>query len=373
MNFLGRYIAKRKMFMTPLEGTQRQYRAVTLAFLSSVIAIVVMRLIVSYGMVGASGTVTDTTFTLFIQLVFNVGVPFLIYRLYLGQDVRAVCAASNIRPCKWYLLLLCIPLGVCLYVFNTVVVSIGSTILRAMGYHYSSSAMPDVMNGGLFTLDIILTAILPAICEEFIMRGQLLTTTRKCHNLLVTCLIGGVMFALLHESAAQFYYTFFVGMFFCFMTLKFKSIYPAMILHFMNNFINVYLQYSEAYGFWGSNVQTYLNSIPFIYQFLYYFFMIVAGVGIVFVMLFLRAKDVDERKLEVVKDSAFDNTHNRVVLFGELNEKKVEELEMTELVYGEKRTGIEFKPSLRDRMFLIGAITVAALETVMSLIRGIIV
>jgi|GEM_PF-1905211 len=86
------------------------------------------------------------------------------------------------------------------------------------------------------TLFIIQISVLPAIFEELLFRKAMLKTLSK-YGSLVAILITAFCFALMHENLTQGIFAFFMGIVLAFITIKTKSIIPAMIIHFLNNFV----------------------------------------------------------------------------------------------------------------------------------------
>lgn len=84
--------------------------------------------------------------------------------------------------------------------------------------------------------------LLPALYEELFFRGTLL----KCFpesNPVPAIFATALCFALYHLSAAQFLYQFVYGVILATLTFSAKSIIPAMITHFINNFLVVTLEF----------------------------------------------------------------------------------------------------------------------------------
>ena len=55
---------------------------------------------------------------------------------------------------------------------------------------------------------------------------------------------GALFFGLFHQYAAQFWYALFGGAVLTIVTLRSKSVVPAMIMHFINNFFSVMMSYT---------------------------------------------------------------------------------------------------------------------------------
>ena len=98
--------------------------------------------------------------------------------------------------------------------------------------------IPETYYAHDFILDIIGTAIVPAICEEFLFRGLILSALLPYGK--KTAVFGSaVLFALMHQNPAQILYTVVLGIIFAYMALETKSIWGGIILHFANNLISV--------------------------------------------------------------------------------------------------------------------------------------
>ena len=92
--------------------------------------------------------------------------------------------------------------------------------------------------------------------------------------------------------------------------------------------------------------------------------------GLVVLLTYLNSNKRLEKKKEVIMDSGFDHTHNRVVLLGAEDKEKVRELGLDNEVYGYKLKEDLFRPTLKDNAFFIGAIVVTLLTTVFSFVFG---
>jgi len=77
----------------------------------------------------------------------------------------------------------------------------------------------------------LLTSIMPAIFEELAFRGVIQVSLEKIFNEREAWLIQGALFALLHLLPIAFPSHFVMGLFFGYMRLRSKSLYPGMLLH----------------------------------------------------------------------------------------------------------------------------------------------
>ena len=90
----------------------------------------------------------------------------------------------------------------------------------------------------LFVLAIFSTAIVPAICEEYLFRGAILGVLLPFGR--TAAIIGSsVLFGFMHQNPLQLFYTVFMGVILGYIYVKTKSIWACVLLHFFNNLITV--------------------------------------------------------------------------------------------------------------------------------------
>lgn len=83
---------------------------------------------------------------------------------------------------------------------------------------------------------------LPALYEEMFFRGTLLKCFPK-ENVISAIFVTALCFALYHLSVAQFVYQFIYGVVLATLTVYAKSVIPAIITHFINNFAIITLEF----------------------------------------------------------------------------------------------------------------------------------
>ena len=85
---------------------------------------------------------------------------------------------------------------------------------------------------------LVLVALTPAICEEFLFRGVLLAGTRRHLTPIKVILLNGVIFGLFHVPSATVFRLLpsaILGMLLAWVVLRTRSIWPGMLMHFINN------------------------------------------------------------------------------------------------------------------------------------------
>ncbi len=101
------------------------------------------------------------------------------------------------------------------------------------------------MNGSSLWMKILIVAVLPGICEEFVYRGYMFRVFRK-YGIPAAVIISSVMFGIMHLDPFRLLPASMLGMWIAFLMVRSGSFFIAMLAHFMNNFIVVLLlQYGE--------------------------------------------------------------------------------------------------------------------------------
>lgn len=87
-------------------------------------------------------------------------------------------------------------------------------------------------------------ALLPALTEEIFFRGAVLTAYQN--RSYGAAIIGSAsLFALLHASAFNFLAPLFAGIIYALITILFRSVYPAVIAHILNNTLTIFIYIYE--------------------------------------------------------------------------------------------------------------------------------
>ena len=143
-------------------------------------------------------------------------------------------------------------------------------------------------------LNFIVISVIPAFCEEFLFRGAILSNCRPFgrSNAII---ISAVLFALMHQNAAQLLYTFAAGIVLGLVYEYTGSIWSCTILHLFNNLISV--MQSVVISKYGETSHA-LRTITIIEVFVYFVGVISIGV--------LVSRHFSKR--EKLEDGAFEKT-----------------------------------------------------------------
>lgn len=341
-----------------LRKRQIQFRAAGAVMFSVAAGLSIARIISSLISDKLSPTLSDVIFTLTTQAVFLLIIPFLIYKFSLKKSFTGVMRLSSVRKPDLRVMLLCVPLGVCCLIATMGVSTVWAVILEMLGFKYPSggSSYPATFSVWLLLLNIVLTGVFPGVCEEFANRGGFLTTMRGSFSEAQTIVICGLAFGLFHQNVTQVFYTFLFGMLMAALVIKTKSIFPAILVHFLNNSISVYLDFASVYSLPLGNFfdsVNYLLANYFIVAVILWMAVIGIGVGIFILIMRLSNKNA-------AKNRDNDNGVKIVEAEGESLEGEALPLEDTLL----------YKPVARDWAFYIGARVITFITTFCTFFWG---
>ncbi len=162
--------------------------------------------------------------------VFVLALPVVLLCWYLKLGMRST---FSLRMPRSSALLAALLLGVSIVPV--------ANLLRQIQYAW----IPPVMDGfeaqaeplltGPFASVLVVLAVLPAICEELLFRGFLLSGLRQKLSGLSAAVVVGLIFGLFHLRVEQIPVHSLIGMLLALACYKSGSILPAMVVHLLNN------------------------------------------------------------------------------------------------------------------------------------------
>lgn len=149
---------------------------------------------------------------------------------------------TSFKPQKWIFaaIVSAIAINFSLSYLNTKIFTLVSPVFEQTMASSSSNLEGRPMSevAILFVLAIFSTAIVPAICEEYLFRGAVLGLLLPFGR--TAAIIGSsVLFGFMHQNPLQLFYTVFMGVILGYIYVKTKSIWACVLLHFFNNLITV--------------------------------------------------------------------------------------------------------------------------------------
>lgn len=373
----------------------------SLFFDTSLIYFIVILCFISLRVFASTVTYSTTVgeiLSLCIQLVIMLAIPFFMYKLIRKKNSRQVLSDFNVKPIGFKAVLLAVLIGFIVYFLNLAVASFFNIFIDAFGYDpsFGMSSATTSYPLSVFLWDVLVTAILPGICEEFCHRG-LLVNGYKQLGMKMTIVLVGFLFGLMHLNVEQFFYATVIGMFLTFLVYVTGSIIPSMIIHFMNNFMGLYITFAYFHdlpmGNFSNNLLSALSGSNAFIGFFAIVFVVLILLGLLAFLVYRLMKNTRVKQFEALAKKAIEKKQ-REDLFKQFNldanegeviseENKEPDVRINNL--GKRGIVVDFnfskfvlegdcslkKPSLKDKIFLYGTIFIGVVITISTLIWGV--
>lgn len=364
------------------------------------VCLVVMRICSHYNLFSFLGKYASFFVSLFTQIGLILVLPLFILKVLTKSKTGDVVKFCCYKKVSYKVVLASIVLGAVVFFLNVYVSNFFNSIIALFGYkHRASSGGMSATWWGLI-LSIIGTAILPAVCEETLHRGMLLNGNSMT-GMKKSILISGFLFGLLHLNIEQFFYATIIGLFLGYLCWGCSSIWPCIIIHFMNNFLSVLFNFASAKGwaigkfFEGISDYVVSNKILGVVLFILLLVLLVFVAFELVKFLFretfkynfagrqqeLANMAIRETYLQSVEDIKKGSGSGEPVQPIEFSSRVIDEKEFMNFVNENLETIIKnsvaemekeekFKMDTKSKIFLWGAIALGIIVTVMTFIWG---
>ena len=147
---------------------------------------------------------------------------------------------------------------------------------------------------------IIATALVPAVFEEILLRAGVLQAMRRYGDWFAI-ITSAFIFAILHGNLVQTPFAFVAGVAFGYIFIVTGSIWPTIIIHFINNFASCMVTSGDAFGFSEDGLETYFSIHVTVFAIL----------GIIGFVLYMK----DKNRPQLKKDSSPLSTAQKLNAF----------------------------------------------------------
>lgn len=228
-----------------MKESSKNFNFAMLTYFVIVVLFVALRMISAFGLLDGLGDYSSVVFTILVQIVLLFGGGVLLFSALKKQKPAQTLEFYGCKSISKKVAGLTVLLGIVVFFLNVFVSSTFNSLIDFFGYEHASSPLPSSYGFDALFVNLIFSALLPGICEELVHRGMLLKTMRPM-GMWKAIIFSGLLFGLLHMNIEQFFYATIIGIFLGFLTVMSNSIYPAMIVHFANNALSVYLSFSRV-------------------------------------------------------------------------------------------------------------------------------
>ena len=309
-----------------------------------------------------------------IQIMVMFAIPMLLYTLFVSKNFKQTFKDTGFKKISSRMIGITIILGIVLYFINNFVAQFFSSLISLFGYENLTQTTTVTFTYELLFREFLLSCILPGICEEFLHRGIMLFAGKKCGNTRYVLITSSILFGLMHLNINQFFYATILGFLMGYVAIVSDSIYPSIIIHFLNNFLNTYFYYGY-YLNWP--FATFINNLQALIASNIFVFIIVNAVLIcILISLYIYLTQIlakervryDVKKIILcleIDNLPLEQAQTKINQANEILQKS-ESLKFKNTVSG----GEKF--SFLSQVFLISSLVLGSLITMSTYIWGII-
>lgn len=217
------------------------------AYLGVMISLTFVRICFNESWFGElDGTSSDRLFSTIVQIVCMGIIPLCAIILTdKKKNFGSVAKRIGYRPFqKGKTVWLVLALSLLHVAINGGVSTVWSAMVKATGYKSIVADADYYPDFGAFLLGTFFSCALPATFEELTHRSLAIEMTDG--SFVRKVIVTSALFALMHQNILQTGYTFVGGLMFGAITVITGSIFPAMIMHFINNFFVCVRVYSTS-------------------------------------------------------------------------------------------------------------------------------
>lgn len=363
----------------------------TLTYFIIITAFVLVRILVQIIDVPLSIEILDIIATSIVQVGILFCFSIFMFSFLRKQKIKKTFTEFGFTKINLFSIIISIFIGILCYFLNISIASFFGSIIRMCGYENAptlASASSGDYSITAFIINVITVAILPAICEETAHRGLLLKGFSTL-GIKKAIILSSLLFGLMHLNVNQFFYATVLGFIIALTVIISKNIIPAIIIHFMNNFLSVYFDFATTNNWFASDVYKFFTTLLYSENFISFFITnclvllaLITAIVFLFTMLLkeTRIKKVQRTINDIAKinqeynqgSSIYQNNPNLVnlhqlnSLMQQYNFKSLNSMVFTDLeIRTKKVTPIE-------KLGIISCFIVGGLVTIFTFIWGVI-
>lgn len=270
-----------------------------------VVLFAVLRMISAFGVFENAGDYVDILLNIVIQIIILFCISIFIFSFLTKNKIKDTFKFYGYKKISLKAILISVGIGIIVYFLNIFVATFFNVLLALFGYNsVSSSTTISSYPFWLFLINVFITAVLPGICEETAHRGMLLKGLSG-HGQTRALIISSLLFGFMHMNIEQFFYATLIGLLVGYIAIICDSIYPAIIVHFMNNAISVFAGYSSFNNLGFEKIIGAFNTViqtNFILGFLIIIMFIIGLAMLLKILLKLLFKETTVKNMESLQE-----------------------------------------------------------------------
>ena len=209
-------------------------------YLFALCGISILGNIFAYALSGVTGKFAGLSVASWVSYaVTQVAIVLVVWLFSLWRKYDLISVAK-LRPMKNpYRYLLLLPITIMTIVAFLPVSMLFNKFFSVIGFVGGVTAGSiEFENAGIFILAVFVMGLLPALGEEFLMRGNILPGLAS-RGAVFGVFISALLFSLLHANPVQTGYQFCLGVVLAVLFMTSRSLVPCVAVHFLNNFFSL--------------------------------------------------------------------------------------------------------------------------------------
>jgi uncharacterized protein len=174
-----------------------------------------------------------------VYSVVCVFLPFFVVALLMDQKKRSEALLFG-KPYSTSLMLIAVPAGFMFCMAGNYATNMLVTLMESFGVTLSAPETPVPSSPLGMIMFVIQIAFIPALIEEFALRGVIMQPLRKYGDRFAI-LMSAIVFALMHGNMVQAPFAFIAGLTIGYFVIATGSIWTGVLIHFANNLFSAVL------------------------------------------------------------------------------------------------------------------------------------
>lgn len=367
-----------------------------LIYFVCVVCFIIIRICAEFRLFSFLGDTTSYVLSLVTQVGLIFLLPFLLFKKLNKTKTKETFKFFSFRKISFKAVVVSVVIGIIVFFLNVYISSFFNSIISIFGYEHTPSTSKYSGEIWALFLNLVCTAVLPAVAEETLHRGMLLSGNSSL-GMKKSIIISGFLFGLFHLNIEQTFYAIIIGLFLGYICWGSNSIYPCMIIHFMNNAMSVFLSFARARGWSIGHMFTYISEFLSKNASLG-ILMFILAMSILVIVLFELVKILFKDSLEsgikkrqkefanmAIRDSYFKQIadikdgniieQERNVVYVDIKDfMKFVDRNLENIIKSVEENEIKSSPpklEKRTKIFMIGSFVLTTIVTIMTFIWGI--
>lgn len=169
--------------------------------------------------------------------IICIFIPFFIVYMFYPKGDREICFDFG-APISSKAFCLAVPAGLMVCFLSDYISSGFNCFISSIGVSFIDIESENPSTMSEFLLMVVAYAVVPALVEEFAVRGVIMQPLRRYGDKFAI-VMSSVIFGIMHGNMVQIPFAMIAGIALGYFAIATKSIWTSVTIHFLNNFISV--------------------------------------------------------------------------------------------------------------------------------------